>query len=332
LNKTLTEELFYKLNKTDIAQDRYKKAENSKLLIANTKKIIKFKHLLTELPNKSVIVLNKSKLQDVRIKTNKLNTKGKVEIFILRKISENICECLLKYRGTKKVGSYIETELLNFKIIKKNNSSFEIESNLSVDLIISNFGKTPLPPYINDKESKYKYYKTEFEDKGFSVAASTAGLHFDKTMIEHLENNDVIVKYINLDIGLGTFKPINTEYLDNYKIHEENYSVSKKEFSELLKLKNKGYKIISVGTTVLRTLETVANTNVYKGQTSLFIKPGYKFKVVDLLITNFHAPRSTLLSIVLTIYGKKWKELYKYAQRSKLKFLSFGDAVLFEIE
>ncbi len=330
--KTLTEELSYKLNKSDIAQNRYKKPENSKLLIANNKKIIKFKNLYSELPNKSVIVLNKSKLQDVRIKTSKLNTKGKVEIFILKKITENTCECLLKYKGTKKVGSYIETELFKFKIIKKNNLSFEIETNLSIDKVIFNFGKTPLPPYINDKESKYKYYRTEFEDKGFSVATSTAGLHFDKKMIEHLENNGVIVKYINLDIGLGTFKPIETEYIENYKIHEENYSVSKKEFSDLIKLKNKGYKIISVGTTVLRTLETVAITSVYKGKTNLYIKPGFKFKVVDLLITNFHAPRSTLLSIVLTIYGKKWKELYTYAQRSKLKFLSFGDAVLFEIK
>ena len=151
-------------------------------------------------------------------------------------------------------------------------------------------------------------------------------------MISKLEKQNKIIKYINLDIGIGTFKPIDTNFIEDHKVHNENYFIKKNDYKEILKLKEDGYKIYAVGTTVLRTLETVINTKNYKGSTDLYIKPGYQFKLVDFLITNFHAPNSSLLSIVLSIYGKEWKELYMYAQTNKLKFLSFGDAVLFKIQ
>ena len=331
MNKTKTSDLNYELDKNSIAQIRYKKPKNSKLLSAENKKIIKFKNLLSIIPKKTVLVLNKSKVQNVRIKTFKSLTKGKVEIFILNKVSSNVCECLIKFKGSKKVGESIHTALFNFVILDKNDVCFTIETSIEIDYIINNFGTTPLPPYIEDLPSKYDDYISDFSKGGFSVAASTAGLHFDNNMLNKLKKSGILIKFINLDIGLGTFKPITTEYVDDYEIHCENYSMVKKEYENLLDLKNNGYSVLAVGTTVLRVLETIAITGNYVGTTNLFIKPGFNFKITNYLITNFHAPKSTLLSIVLTIYGNTWKELYAYAQNKKLKFLSFGDAVLFKI-
>ncbi len=331
MTKTKTSDLNYELDKNNIAQIRYKKPKNSRLLLADNYKILKFKKLLTVIPEKTVLVLNKSKVQNVRIKTFKKDTGGKIEIFILNKISSYVCECLIRNNSSNRIGESIKTELFNFKLLEKNDNSFTIQTNLKIDYIIKNFGTTPLPPYIEDIPTKYKKYIADFSDGGFSVAASTAGLHFDKKMIKKLEKAGVVIKFVNLDIGIGTFRPINTEYVDDYLIHNENYSMSKKDYKEILELKNIGYSVVAVGTTVLRVLETIAITNIYNGDTNLFIKPGFKFKISNYLITNFHAPKSSLLSIVLTIYGNSWKTLYLYAQNKKLKFLSFGDAVLFKI-
>ena len=329
--KTKTDTLNYELNKNNIAQTRYINPEESKLLIANTKEIIKFKELINILPNKSVLVLNKSEVKDVRIKTNKKTTGGKIEIFILNKISYNLCECLLNFSGPKNIGSFIDTDNFKFEIIDKNNGIYLIKTSSSIKKIIKNYGSTPLPPYIKDNESQYKNYKSDYTKGGFSLAASTAGLHFNNKILDKYRQKGIVVMFLNLDIGLGTFKPIKTEYINDHKIHQEKYSMLKKEYNHLIKLKEKGYVIYSVGTTVLRSLETIAISGKYKGVTDLYITPGFKFKIVDYLITNFHAPKSTLLSIVLTIYGKNWKELYMYAQKKKMKFLSFGDGVLFKI-
>ena len=329
--KTKTDTLNYELNKNNIAQTRYINPEESKLLIANTKEIIKFKELINILPNKSVLVLNKSAVKDVRIKTVKKTTGGKIEIFILNKISYNLCECLLNFSGPKNIGSFIDTDNFKFEIIDKNNGIYLIKTSSSIKKIIKNYGSTPLPPYIKDNESQYKNYKSDYTKGGFSLAASTAGLHFNNKILDKYRQKGIVVMFLNLDIGLGTFKPIKTEYINDHKIHQEKYSMLKKEYNHLIKLKEKGYVIYSVGTTVLRSLETIAISGKYKGVTDLYITPGFKFKIVDYLITNFHAPKSTLLSIVLTIYGKNWKELYMYAQKKKMKFLSFGDGVLFKI-
>ena len=332
MSKTPTNDLSYKLPKDNIAQYRYKNPEDSRLLVADTKNIIKFKDLLTVTNEKSVFVLNKSKVRNVRLKTNKVDTGGKLEIFILNIISDYECECLLNFSGKKTKGLEITTNIVKFKIIEKNKDTYKISTDIKIDALIENYGITPLPPYIKDNVRKYEYYKTDFSSGGFSVAASTAGLHFNNKMISKLEKQNKIIKYINLDIGIGTFKPIDTNFIEDHKVHNENYFIKKNDYKEILKLKEDGYKIYAVGTTVLRTLETVINTKNYKGSTDLYIKPGYQFKLVDYLITNFHAPNSSLLSIVLSIYGKEWKELYMYAQTNKLKFLSFGDAVLFKIQ
>ena len=201
----------------------------------------------------------------------------------------------------------------------------------SVIDIIQNFGITPLPPYIIDEKHKYKYYKNFFSNKGFSTASSTAGLHFTSDIFKKLTDKGIEIDYINLDIGLGTFKPISTDYVEDFNIHSENYEIQKNTYENIIKKKKNGYKIYCVGTTTLRALEYVNITSVLKGSTDLFITKDFKFNIADYLITNFHAPRSTLISIVHAIYGDNWKDLYQYALKRELKFLSFGDAVLFKI-
>ena len=146
-----------------------------------------------------------------------------------------------------------------------------------------------------------------------------------------MTNKGIEIDYINLDIGLGTFKPISTDYVEDFNIHSENYEINKNTFDNIVKKKEIGYKIYCVGTTTLRALEYAFINSKLKGSNDLFITKGFKFNIADFLITNFHAPKSTLISIVQAIYGDKWKELYKYAIDRNLKFLSFGDAVLFKI-
>ena len=293
--------------------------------------INKFENIDNVVPYRSLLVFNSSQVIDVRVKTFKKHTHGSVEIFILRIVDEYSADCLLKFNGKKKVGDQIELDKFSINIIKNLNEGFRLKFSLPLEQIINNYGTTPLPPYIEDMDYKYEHYKTFFSENGFSVAASTAALHFTPYLFQKLEKKDIEIKYLNLDIGLGTFKPISTEYVEDYDIHSEDYEIKEETYQEIINKKRNGYNIVCVGTTTLRTLEHVYKTSKFKGKTDLFITNGFKFNVADYLITNFHAPKSSLLSIVQAIYGDSWKKLYDFALENNMKFLSFGDAVMFKI-
>tara|TARA_B100001057_G_scaffold387647_1_gene394887 strand:+ start:24 stop:1025 length:1002 start_codon:yes stop_codon:yes gene_type:complete len=331
LNKTPISDLDYSLPLECIAQEPYKNPENSKLLDAETREIYKFSNIDNLLDSKSLLVFNSSQVIDVRIKTQKLQTSGAVEIFILKILSETTATCLIKFRGKKNLNREIFLKNFNITLISKSSDHFNVQFSLPVLDIINNYGSTPLPPYIIDEAYKYKFYKNFFSNTGFSSASSTAGLHFTPNIFNKLKNKGVDIHFLNLDIGLGTFKPINTSFVEDFDIHSENFEIQEDVYLKILKKKKDGYKIYCVGTTTLRTLEYVYLNSIFKGTTDLFIKKGFKFNIADYLITNFHAPKSTLISIVHAIYGDNWKDLYKYAQKQDLKFLSFGDAVLFKV-
>ena len=331
MNKTPISELDYELPVESIAQEPYKIPEDSKILDASTKEIYKFADIDKLIDSKSLMLFNSSQVVDVRIKTRKIKTKGKFEIFILEILSKDTAICLIKTGGKKILNEEILLENFNLTLVSQEKDRFKVVFSLSVLDIIQQFGITPLPPYIADAEHKYKYYKNFFSNKGFSTASSTAGLHFTSNIFEKLTNKGIEIDYINLDIGLGTFKPITTDYVEDFNIHSENYEIDKDTFENIIKKKEIGYKIYCVGTTTLRTLEYAFTNSKLKGSNDLFITKGFKFNIADFLITNFHAPKSTLISIVQAIYGNKWKDLYKYALDKNLKFLSFGDAVLFKI-
>ena len=331
MNKTPVSDLDYELPVESIAQEPYRNPEDSKILDASTKEIYKFLDIDKLIDSKSLLLFNSSQVIDVRIKTRKIKTDGQFEIFILEILSKNTAICLIKTRGKKILNEEILLENFNLTLVSQEKDKFEVIFSMSVLDIIQNYGITPLPPYIADEEHKYKYYKNFFSNKGFSTASSTAGLHFTPNIFNKLTNKGIEIDYINLDIGLGTFKPISTDYVEDFNIHSENYEIDKNTFENIVKKKEIGYKIYCVGTTTLRALEYAFINSKLKGSNDLFITKGFKFNIADFLITNFHAPKSTLISIVQAIYGDKWKELYKYAIDRNLKFLSFGDAVLFKI-
>ena len=320
----------YNLPKESINQNPYKNPNKSKLLVAESDEIIEFKNISSLIKSPSLFVLNKSTVRNVRIQTKK-KSQGTIEIFFLEILGKNIAKCLIRSSDTKKLNKQYDLEIFSFKIIKIINDTFHIHTNKSINEIIDEYGKTPLPPYIEDNSKKYKYYNNQFSDGGFSVASPTAGLHFTNKQINLLENQGHEFVYINLDVNIDTFKPVTAEYLHEHDIHEENYSIENSDFNKILDAKNNNIDIYCVGTTSLRAIESAYLTGNMSGSTNYFIYPDSKINVPNYLITNFHAPKSSLLSIVACIYGDKWKSLYENAIKSGLKFLSFGDAVIFKV-
>ena len=320
----------YNLPKESINQTPYKDPNLSKLLIADTKQIIEFKDISSIIKRPSLFILNKSQVQSVRV-VSKKSTGGKIEVFVLDILSTYIAKCLIKSTDKKKLYKKYILKDFNFEIISILNDTYEIRFNIPVTEIIKNYGQIPLPPYIKDDSSKYKYYNNQFAKDGFSVASPTAGLHFTNQQINNLTKEGHKFIFINLDVNIDTFKPITERYLEDHKIHKENYQINKEDFEFILDAMSSNIDIYCIGTTSLRAIESAYITGELSSSTDYFIYPDTKINIPNFLITNFHAPNSSLLSIVDCIYGSEWKNLYDFAINAELKFLSFGDAVLFNV-
>lgn len=300
-------------------------------------------------PN-GVLVLNKTKVFPARIYTNKI-TGGKVEILFLEEIKPGIWKCLT-HPGLK-IGTQVTIHKILFDIIGQEGMEAVINTHLSKSKLMSLlriYGHTPIPPYIKSKDSEKnlrKTYQTVYADKTGSVAAPTAGFHFTKILLNKLKRLGVQIEYVTLHVGLGTFAPIKVEQIENHPMHYEEYLVDKETAIRLNKAKKEGKRIIAVGTTSVRTLESISsskgliNMDKLHGSTNIFIYPQYKFKFVDALITNFHLPKSTLLALVSaftsfpntkTKFQNFSKSLigkaYKKAIEDKYRFYSFGDACI----
>lgn len=320
----------YNLPKNSINQTPYKDPNLSKLLIAESKKIIKFKNISSIIKKPSLFIMNKSRVQTVRV-VSKKSTGGKIEVFVLDIKSTYIAKCLIKSTDKKILNKKYVLQDFNFEIIDILNDAYEIRFNIPVKEIIESYGQIPLPPYIKDDSSKYEYYNNQFAEGGFSVASPTAGLHFTNQHIKNLTKEGHKFIFINLDVNIDTFKPITERYLEDHKIHKEYYKISEKDFELILDAKNSNIDIYCIGTTSLRAIESAYVTGKLSSSTDYFIYPDTKINIPDYLITNFHAPNSSLLSIVDCIYGSEWKNLYDFAINAELKFLSFGDAVIFNV-
>ena len=320
----------YKLPEASIKQTPYTNPNQSKLLIADTRKIIEFNNISTIIKRPSLFILNKSQVQSVRILSKKTSG-GKIEVFILDIQSTFIAKCLIKSTDKKLLNKKYILKNFNFEIIGIVKDTYVLKFNIPVKEIINSYGQIPLPPYIKDDSSKYEYYNNQFAEGGFSVASPTAGLHFTNQQINNLTSEGHKFIFINLDVNIDTFKPITERYLEDHTIHKENYQISKKDFEIILDAKSSNIDIYCIGTTSLRAIESAHITGELSSSTDYFIYPDTKINIPNYLITNFHAPNSSLLSIVDCIYGSKWKDLYEFAIDSELKFLSFGDAVLFNI-
>jgi S-adenosylmethionine:tRNA ribosyltransferase-isomerase len=330
------EELDYTLPKELIAQFPASPRDHSRLMVID-KKSKKFLHkYFFDLPDllnaNDVLVFNKTKVFPARV-FGKKETGGKVEILLLKNINENTWEALTK--PGLKLGQKILFDKFSGIVINQENKVSILKFNLSyLDLLkhLEKIGKTPLPPYINSKEKEKNLrekYQTIYAEKLGSAAAPTAGLHFTENLIQKLKEKGIQMEFVNLHVGLGTFEPVNEENLEDHKIHEEYFEVEKDTFKKIIDAKKIGKRIIAVGTTTTRVLETITPQKL-SGNTNLFIYPPYKFKLVDGLITNFHLPKSTLLALVYAFAGKNLtQKAYTEAVQKKYRFFSFGDASLY---
>jgi S-adenosylmethionine:tRNA ribosyltransferase-isomerase len=333
-----TIEFDYNLPEELIATYPSKDRTKSRLLIDGNPEEHRIFSEIDKFINKDdLLILNNTSVLPARL-FGKKETGGEVEVFLERIIGKTTALVQIRSSRSPKPGTLIiiENNEHRHKLLCKERK----EGFLIVDFqedpkkIFNMLGNTPLPPYIKRKieiEDRHRY-QTVYENKDYqeSVAAPTAGLHFDNLLLKNIEKIGAKIRYINLTVGAGTFQPVKVENIKDHKIHSEYISVSNELVTEIINTKKIGGNIIAVGTTSLRAIETVFSKKLdqFDGLTDIFIYPGYKFKAVDKLITNFHLPKSTLLMLVAAFIGfDRMKELYEIAIKKKYKFLSYGDAM-----
>jgi len=344
----LVKDFDYNLPLELIAQKPVKPRDHSRLLLLKKRTgAIEHKYfynLVDYLQPGDLLVLNNSKVFPARLIGHKKDSGGSVEIFLHQKKEKNIWECLL--RGRVKVGLIIDFPgKLSATVLRNNNDgTWQVKFNLADAKFwqaINKIGEVPLPPYIKrDRQIKSdrNNYQTVFADnnKVGSAAAPTAGLHFTRSLLKKIKARGVKIVSVTLHVGMGTFSPVKTEKILEHKMHSEFAQLDPSAIKAILSAKREGRRIIAVGTTSCRTLESVNWSQLEKAVrissqtfwTDIFIYPGYKFKAVDALITNFHLPKSTLLMLVSALAGKKQIDLaYQEAIDQKYRFFSYGDAM-----
>ena len=336
-----TEDFDYYLPEELIAQTPLEKRDDSKLLILdkNTGEIKheKFHNIIDYLEKDDILVLNDTKVIPARLIGIKKDTNAVIEVLLLNDKGNNIWECLVKPAKRIKVGTLVSfgDDKLIFECIKKEEDGiceFKLIYKGILMEILDELGSMPLPPYIHEKLEDKDRYQTVYAKNLGSAAAPTAGLHFTTDLLDRIQAKGIRVLFITLHVGLGTFRPVKEENILDHKMHSEKYSMSKEVAEALNKAKNNEQRIISVGTTTTRTLEAIyTKYNEFRecsGETDIFIYPGYKFKAIDALITNFHLPKSTLVMLVSALAGKEnILNAYKIAVENKYRFFSFGDSM-----
>ena len=331
----------YNLPEELIAQTPLKNRSDSKLLVLdkNTGKIKHntFKDIINYLHKGDTLVLNDTKVLPARLIGQKTDTLAVIEVLLLKNIEKDIWECLVKPARRVKVNTEItfgegKLKLKCIKVLDEGIRHFELIYDGILMEILEELGTMPLPPYIHEQLEDQSRYQTVYAKEVGSAAAPTAGLHFTKKLLKEIEDKGVNICYITLHVGLGTFRPVKVENIKDHKMHSEFYSMDEKVANVLNETKKNNHKIIAVGTTTTRTLETIASKNdgfiSSSGFTDIFIYPGYKFKGIDYLITNFHLPKSTLVMLVSALAGKEnILNAYQEAINNNYRFFSFGDAM-----
>lgn len=301
----------------------------------NDLKFIDLQHLLRA---GDLLVLNNTEVIPARLYCNKASG-GKVELLLERMLDARTALVQLKASKSPKLGScLIFDNRVEAQVKNRQDDFYIIEFKHTADLenLLKLFGQTPLPPYIRRTPSQedIERYQTVYAQCKGAVAAPTAGLHFDKPLLGQLQRQGVELTYITLHVGAGTFQPIRVAKIEEHTIHAEQVSVSQQVCDHVMYCKKRGGRVIAVGTTAVRALESVAyedNMRPYEGETSLFIYPGFKFKVVDALITNFHLPKSTLLMLVCAFAGyETTMSAYRHAVAQHYRFYSYGDAMFID--
>lgn len=325
----------FKLPDSLIAQYPKKNRSDSRLLIFNKNKITdsKFSNILDYLKPNDLLIFNNTKVIKARL-FGKKQTGGKVEIMLERILDNNIAIAMIKANSKLEKNSIIILENnIKIKVLKKKNSVYKILflTNQAINKILEDIGHVPLPPYIKRKTNSkdVKNYQTIFAQKEGAVAAPTAGLHFDNTTLNKFKRKSIDYAFITLHIGMGTFSPIRVDNIKDHKMHKEYYEIDDVTLRKIAKTNKNNGRVIAVGTTSVRALESAFKSKKYQTETNIFITPGFKFKVVDMMVTNFHLPKSSLIILISAFIGiENTLKIYNHAIKNKYRFYSYGDVML----
>ncbi len=337
-----TEDFDFDLPEKLIAQTPLKNRETSRLLVveqATGKMVDKhFTDILDELHPGDALVMNDTRVLPARLHGVKPDTGGQLEVLLLVNQEGNRWETLIKPARRAKVGTEIHfgDGRLKAKVVEELDHGGRIIDFMYEGVfleILESLGEMPLPPYIKEQLEDPERYQTVYAKENGSAAAPTAGLHFTKELLQKIEEKGVKLVYLTLHVGLGTFRPVSVENVDEHEMHREFYRLTEEAAETLKEVKASGGRIVAVGTTSIRTLETIGTKfdgqlQADSGWTDIFIYPGYEFKIVDAFSTNFHLPKSTLVMLVSAFLGKELTmEAYAHAVSEEYRFFSFGDAM-----
>ncbi len=329
----------YHLPKENIAQHPEEKRDHSKLLVVNkSNDTVKHRHfydILDELTANDVLVMNNTKVIPARLIGEKTDTKAVIEVLLLKELEKNTWEALTKPAKKVKIGTVVSfgNGVLKMECIDIKDEGIRVYKAIYEGIfleVLEHLGTMPLPPYITEKLEDQNRYQTVYALNPGSAAAPTAGLHFTKELIEKIKEKGVEIVEVTLHVGLGTFRPVQVDEILDHQMHYESYEITKEASEKLNYFKSINKNIIAVGTTSVRTLEANYNNGFHEGfySTNIFIYPGYQFKVVDSIITNFHLPKSTLMMLISAFYDReKILKIYEEAINLHYRFFSFGDSM-----
>ena len=336
----LVKDYDYELPKELIAQDPLEDRSSSRLLVLDKATGEFSHHVFTEIIDSlepgDCLVINDTKVIPARLYGVKEDTGAKVEVLLLKRTGENEWETLVKPGRKLKPGTMVsfgdgllKAEILD--ILEEGNRRVRFIFDGIFEEILDKLGEMPLPPYITHKLADKSRYQTVYAKYEGSAAAPTAGLHFTQELLKKIEDKGVDIARVTLHVGLGTFRPVKAERIEDHHMHSEFYMIGEDAAQKINKAKESGHRVISVGTTSCRTLESAAENGRIapkSGWTDIFIYPGYEFKMVDALITNFHLPQSTLIMLVSALAGREHVlAAYREAVEKRYRFFSFGDAM-----
>ena len=335
-------DFYYDLPEELIAQDPLEKRSNSRLMVLDKKSgDVTHRHfydIKDYLMPGDCLVINNTRVIPARLIGEREKTGGKVELLLLKRKSDDVWETLVKPGKKARIGSrlsfgdgLLKAEVID--IVEEGNRLVRFEYQGIFEEILDQLGQMPLPPYITHQLQDKNRYQTVYAKYDGSAAAPTAGLHFTKELLQEIKEMGVSIAEVTLHVGLGTFRPVKVENVLEHHMHSEFFQISQEAADLINETKKSGHRVIAVGTTSTRTLESAADENGFlrekSGWTEIFIYPGYEFKVIDGLITNFHLPESTLVMLVSALAGRDHiMEAYRQAVEQKYRFFSFGDAML----
>lgn len=330
-------DFFYTLPDAAIAQEAIEPRHAARLLVASTLVGYEFVELPRLLGSGDLLVVNRTKVRAARLSAERVDTGGAVEVLLVKRVDATRWQALFRPSRRIRKGVLLEAGPISLEVLAtpvRGVGIVAVSSPGDVEDAIAEVGALPLPPYFHGALEHDDRYQTMFADTIGSAAAPTAALHFTPRVVSALEERGVRIEFVELAIGLDTFRPMADGPVAAHKIHRETFHVPSETAVAIASASNAGGRVIAVGTTVVRTLETAAESRgvvcVGEGESDLFITPGFRPQIVDAMITNFHAPQTTLIVMIAALLGERWRTVYDHALADHYRFLSFGDAMFID--